>query len=130
MTRPAHLDVEGLLGKRGALSAAMPGFELRPQQVQLAQAVEAALREATHLVAEAGTGTGKTLAYLVPAALSGKKIIVSTATRNLQDQIFFKDIPLLRDAVGLSFDAALLKGRANYLCAHRFEAFERSPLFA
>ncbi len=108
----------------------MPGFELRPPQVELARAVEAALREGTHLVAEAGTGTGKTLAYLVPAALSGKKIIISTATRNLQDQIFFKDIPLLRDEVGLSFDAALLKGRANYLCAHRFEAFERAPLFA
>jgi len=130
VTRPSPLDVEGLLGTRGALSAAMPGFELRPAQVQLARAVEAALREGTHLVAEAGTGTGKTLAYLVPAALSGKKVIISTATRNLQDQIFFKDIPLLRDAVGLPFDAALLKGRANYLCAQRFEAFERAPLFA
>ncbi len=126
----SQLDVEGLLGTRGALSAAMPGFELRPPQVALAQAVEAALREGTHLIAEAGTGTGKTLAYLVPAVLSGKKIIISTATRNLQDQIFFKDIPLLRDQVGLSFDAALLKGRANYLCAHRFESFDRAPLFA
>ena len=68
------LDVESLLGTRGALSAAMPGFELRPQQVELARAVETALREGEHLVAEAGTGTGKTLAYLVPAALSGKKV--------------------------------------------------------
>ena len=124
------LDVEGLLGTRGALRAAMPQFELRPPQVALARAVEAALENGTHLVAEAGTGTGKTLAYLVPAVLSGKKIIISTATRNLQDQIFFKDIPLLRDAVGLRFEAALLKGRANYLCANRFEAFERAPLFA
>jgi ATP-dependent DNA helicase DinG len=125
-----HLDVESMLGTRGALSAAMPGFELRPQQVLLAQAVAAALREGTHLVAEAGTGTGKTLAYLVPAVLSGKKVIISTATRNLQDQIFFKDIPLLRDEVGLPFEAAMLKGRANYLCAQRFEAFESAPLFA
>jgi ATP-dependent DNA helicase DinG len=125
-----HVDVEGMLGVRGALSAAMPGFELRPQQVQLARAVERALAEGTHLVAEAGTGTGKTLAYLVPAALSGKKVIISTATRNLQDQIFLKDIPLLRDGVGLQFEAALLKGRANYLCAHRFESFEKAPLFA
>ncbi len=125
-----HLDVEALLGVRGALSAAMPQFELRPAQVALARAVETALREGTHLVAEAGTGTGKTLAYLVPAVLSGKKVIISTATRNLQDQIFFKDIPLLREGVGLPFDAALLKGRANYLCGYRFEAFERAPLFA
>jgi ATP-dependent DNA helicase DinG len=124
------LDVEGLLGTRGALSAAMPAFELRPPQLQLARAVEKALQEGTHLVAEAGTGTGKTLAYLVPAALSGRRVILSTATRNLQDQIFFKDIPLLRDAVGLPFEAALLKGRANYLCAHRFDQFERAPLFA
>ncbi len=124
------LDVEGLLGTRGALSAAMPAFELRPSQLQLARAVEKALRDGTHLIAEAGTGTGKTLAYLVPAALSGRKIILSTATKNLQDQIFFKDIPLLRDAVGLPFEAALLKGRANYLCAHRFDQFERAPLFA
>jgi len=128
-SRP-QLDVEGLLGTRGALSAAMPGFELRPPQLKLARAVEEALRHGTHLVAEAGTGTGKTLAYLVPSALSGKKVIISTATRNLQDQIFFKDIPLLRDEVGLEFDAALLKGRANYLCAHRFEWFERAPMFA
>ncbi len=122
--------VEGVLGPGGALSAALQGYEHRPAQLELASAVEAALSRKTHLLAEAGTGTGKTLAYLVPAVLSGKRVIVSTATRTLQEQVFTKDIPLLRDAVGLPFEAALLKGRSNYLCAQRFEAFDRAPTFA
>lgn len=125
-----HATVDGVLGPRGALSAALSGYEHRPAQLELATAVESALARGTHLLAEAGTGTGKTLAYLVPAVLSGKRVIISTATRNLQEQVFTKDIPLLRDAVGLPFEAALLKGRSNYLCAHRFEAFDRAPTFA
>ncbi|MBE2248962.1 MAG: ATP-dependent DNA helicase [Myxococcus sp.] len=96
----------------------------------MAGAVEAALSSDTPLLAEAGTGTGKTLGYLVPAVLSGKRVIISTATRTLQDQVFEKDIPLLRDVVGLPFEAALLKGRSNYLCAQRFEAFDQSPTFS
>ncbi|MCA2977425.1 MAG: ATP-dependent DNA helicase [Myxococcaceae bacterium] len=96
----------------------------------MARAVALALETKTPLLAEAGTGTGKTLAYLVPAALSGQRVVVSTATRTLQDQVFTKDIPLLRDVVGLPFTAALLKGRSNYLCAQRFEAFDQSPSFA
>src|SRR5262249_52811809 len=73
---------------------------------------------------EAGTGTGKTLAYLIPAILSGKRVLVSTGTKNLQEQIFFKDLPTLRDALGVPFTATLMKGRSNYLCLHRFESFE------
>ncbi|MBL8940670.1 MAG: ATP-dependent DNA helicase [Archangium sp.] len=96
----------------------------------MARGVEVALETGTALLAEAGTGTGKTLGYLVPAVLSGKRVVVSTATRTLQDQVFTKDIPLLRDVVGLPFEAALLKGRSNYLCAHRFEAFDQAPTFA
>ncbi|MBM4778656.1 MAG: ATP-dependent DNA helicase [Archangiaceae bacterium] len=96
----------------------------------MAKGVEVALETGTALLAEAGTGTGKTLGYLVPAVLSGKRVVVSTATRTLQDQVFTKDIPLLRDVVGLPFEAALLKGRSNYLCAHRFEAFDQAPSFA
>jgi len=118
------------LGPTGALSTALPNYEHRPSQLQLARAIDSALDRGRFLLAEAGTGTGKTLAYLVPAVLSGQRVIISTATRTLQDQIFFKDIPLLRDRVGLGLTAALLKGRTNYLCAHRFEAFEKSPMFA
>ena len=119
-----------MLGPTGALSVALPNYEHRPSQLQLARAIDSALERGRFLLAEAGTGTGKTLAYLVPAVLSQQRVIVSTATRTLQDQIFFKDIPLLRDRIGLDFSAALLKGRTNYLCAHQFEAFEKAPLFA
>lgn len=128
----AHLEgltVDGVLGPGGALSAALPAYEHRPPQLALANAVARALHDGRFLLAEAGTGTGKTLAYLVPAVLSKKRVIISTATRTLQEQVFLKDIPLLRDVVGLPFRAALLKGRANYLCAQRFDAFERNPLF-
>src|SRR4029079_72 len=75
------------------------------------------------LIAEAGPGTGKTLAYLVPAILSGTRVLVCTGTKNLQEQIFLKDLPLLRDALGKPFSATLMKGRSNYLCRHRFETY-------
>ena len=78
------------------------------------------------LLAEAGTGTGKTLAYLVPAILSRQRVLVSTGTKNLQEQIFFKDIPALRDALGVPFTATCMKGRANYLCLHRLDQLERT----
>jgi ATP-dependent DNA helicase DinG len=122
--------VDGVLGPTGALAAVLPGYEHRPAQLDMARAVALALETKTPLLAEAGTGTGKTLAYLVPAVLSGQRVVVSTATRTLQDQVFTKDIPLLRDVVGLPFSAALLKGRSNYLCAQRFEAFDQAPSFA
>ncbi len=128
--KSGRIDVDGVLGPGGALAAVLPGYEPRESQLVLARAVERALEKGQHLLAEAGTGTGKTLAYLVPALLSGKKVVVSTATRTLQDQVFFKDLPLLREGVGLDVDASLLKGRSNYLCAQRFEAFEARPLFA
>jgi ATP-dependent DNA helicase DinG len=96
----------------------------------MAHAVARAIDGRRYLVAEAGTGTGKTLAYLVPAALSGKRVVVSTATKALQEQIWWKDIPLLRDRCGLPFEAAYLKGRANYLCLHRAAEFARAPTFA
>lgn len=96
----------------------------------MARSVERAFNERGYLLAEAGTGTGKTLAYLVPALLSGRRVVVSTATKTLQDQIFFKDLPLLKERVGLEFEAAYLKGRSNYLCLHRFGQFEADPQFA
>lgn len=127
---PDGLTVDGILGPDGALSAALERYEHRPAQVEMARAVARALQDDRFLLAEAGTGTGKTLAYLVPAILSGKRVIISTATRTLQEQIFLKDLPLLRDEVGLPVSAALLKGRNNYLCAARFERFEKQPLFS
>jgi ATP-dependent DNA helicase DinG len=93
----------------------------------MADAVEHALSHDHVLVCEAGTGTGKTLAYLVPAILSGKKVVISTATRALQEQIFNKDIPLIRQTLGLRVDAALMKGLSNYLCLRRFGEFRASP---
>jgi ATP-dependent DNA helicase DinG len=118
-----------VLGPRGALAGVLDGYEHRPAQLAMAHAVADALHQHHFLLAEAGTGTGKTLAYLVPALLSGQRVVVSTATRTLQEQLFLKDVPLLRDQVGLELSVALLKGRSNYLCAQRFEAFERAPLF-
>lgn len=123
------ITVEGVLGPGGALSGALHRYEHRPEQLQMALAVERAFERREILLAEAGTGTGKTLAYLVPAVLSGRKVVISTATRNLQEQVFFKDMPLLKDRVGVEFEAALLKGRSNYLCVHRFEQFDHAPSF-
>jgi len=121
--------VEAVLGRRGALSRALPGWEERPDQLAMAEAVAEALAGRRYLVAEAGTGTGKTLAYLVPAALSGRRLVVSTATKTLQEQLWLRDIPLLRQECGLDFSAAVLKGRSNYYCLARGEAFARAPTF-
>jgi ATP-dependent DNA helicase DinG len=105
-----------LFGPRGIFAGAIPDFEYRPAQLQMAEAVERAIDTGETLLAEAGTGTGKTLAYLVPAILSGKKTVVATGTKTLQEQLFFKDIPLLVRALPKRFVASLMKGRANYLC--------------
>jgi ATP-dependent DNA helicase DinG len=110
----------------GALAQALEGFEARAGQVEMAEAVATVLARGGVLLAEAGTGTGKTLAYLVPAILSRKRVLVSTGTKNLQEQIFFKDLPVLRDALRIPFTATCMKGRGNYLCLHRFDAFRDS----
>ena len=119
-----------VLGPGGSLERAIPAYEHRPQQLALARRIWDALTERRYVLAEAGTGTGKTLAYLVPALLSGRKVVVSTATKALQEQIFFKDVPLLARALGRPIRAAYMKGRANYLCKARFEEFARAPTFA
>ena len=105
----------------GALARVLPDFEPRAGQVDMALAVARAFDEGGVLLAEAGTGTGKTLAYLVPAILSRQRILISTGTRNLQEQIYFKDIPALGDALDVPFTATLMKGRANYVCLHRLD---------
>lgn len=109
-----------LLAEDGPLARHFEGYEARPGQLELTSAVERALAEDGILLCEAGTGTGKTLAYLVPALLSGRKVVVSTATRALQEQIATRDIPLIRRALGLPAEVAVMKGLGNYLCLRRF----------
>ena len=111
-----------VLGPGSPLSKALPGWEHREGQLEMAEAVERALEEEHHLFVEAGTGTGKTLAYLVPAVLSGRKVVISTATRALQEQIFTKDLPIVAEALavhGVPLRASLMKGLSNYLCLRR-----------
>ncbi|MCW8840805.1 MAG: ATP-dependent DNA helicase [Gammaproteobacteria bacterium] len=117
------------LSRDGPFARLLPGYAVRTQQQEMASAVEQALAQEGLLVAEAGTGTGKTFAYLVPALLSGKRVIISTGTRNLQDQLFHKDVPLVRKALAVPVDVALLKGRANYLCLHRMELAQSEGRF-
>ena len=117
-----------LLGPGGALARALPSYEPRGSQLQMAEAVASALEHGRALAVEAGTGTGKTLAYLVPAARSGLKVIVSTATKTLQEQLADKDVPLLR-SLGVEARFAFLKGRQNYLCILRKEQFDQAPTF-
>src|SRR6188508_1377752 len=116
-------DVAEVFAGDGPLSQAVPDFEPREAQRQMASAVASALQDGGVLLAEAGTGTGKTLAYLVPAILSGQRVLVSTGTKNLQEQIYFKDLGVLREALDVPFTATYMKGRGNYLCLHRFESF-------
>jgi ATP-dependent DNA helicase DinG len=116
-----NTDYDDVFKSNGPLARALPGYAYRPEQAAMAKAVGLALARLEPLVVEAGTGTGKTFAYLVPALLSGRSTIISTGTRTLQDQLFRRDVPLLAKALGLPVKIALLKGRANYLCRHRLE---------
>ncbi len=113
-----------ILDEHGAIADLVPGFTVRPQQVEMAEAIREAIDNGESLICEAGTGTGKTFAYLVPALQSGYKVIISTGTRHLQDQLFTRDLPLVRKAVGRPLNVALLKGRANYLCLYRMKLAE------
>jgi ATP-dependent DNA helicase DinG len=116
--------VEGFFGPGGALARALPGYEQRPEQEALADAVDAALATDEHLLAEVGTGTGKSLAYLIPALESGRRVVVSTATKALQEQLLTKDVPVAAAALGREVRVAVLKGRQNYLCRHGLHGFE------
>ena len=113
------MDMAELLGSDGPLARHAPGFAPRFQQQQMATAVEAILNEGGTLIVEAGTGTGKTYAYLAPALLSGRRVIISTGTRHLQDQLYHRDLPIVRRALKSPAKVALLKGRGNYLCRYR-----------
>jgi ATP-dependent DNA helicase DinG len=117
-------DLSDIFAPEGPLSKAVDGYRPRQAQIELAQAVEQAIRERSTLVAEAGTGTGKTWAYLVPAFFSGGKVMVSTGTRTLQDQLFRRDLPRLRKALALPIMVSLLKGRGNYVCHYHLERLQ------
>lgn len=115
------IDIATAFAADGPLAAVMPGFRARTQQIEMALAVDEAIVNQTTLIAEAGTGTGKTMAYLTPALLRGGKVIISTGTKNLQDQLFHRDLPTVRGALGVPAIIALLKGRANYVCHYHLE---------
>ncbi len=116
--------MEAIFGPGGDLERALPGYEARLEQAALAAAVEAALASGEHLLAEAGTGTGKSLAYLIPALASGQRVVVSTATKALQEQLLTKDVPVAAAALGREVEVAVLKGRQNYLCRNALHGFE------
>ena len=122
--------MQDFFGPGGVLEQRLGDYEYRPSQVRMAEAVRRALEEQSHVIIEAGTGTGKTLAYLLPALLHGRRILVSTGTKTLQDQIFYKDIPLLESIVGRPIRAAYLKGRNNYLCRLKLETLHAEGLFS
>ena len=124
------IDLARVFGPDGPLARELPAYRLRAEQLAMAEAVARAIGEGGQLVAEAGTGTGKTFAYLVPALLSGGKVIVSTGTKTLQDQLFSRDLPLVRDALKVPVTVALLKGRSNYVCHYHLERSRLQDSFA
>jgi ATP-dependent DNA helicase DinG len=122
------VSYDDLFGPEGALARAIPGFATRTEQIAMANHVHRALHRGGKLIVEAGTGTGKTFAYLAPALLSARRVVVSTGTRTLQDQLFHRDLPSIAKALGRPVRVALLKGRANYLCLHRLELAEQQAI--
>ena len=127
---PAPFTVRKFFSRSGPLARAHPNYEFRQGQIEMALAVEAALAEKRHQIVEAGTGTGKTLAYLVPAILSGKRVVISTGTKNLQEQIFYKDIPFLAQFFPGGIKACYMKGRSNYACRQKIYDAEREPILS
>jgi ATP-dependent DNA helicase DinG len=127
-TKPSN--VGQFFARKGVLSTWHPNYEFRPGQLEMAEAVAEALAGRRHLVVEAGTGTGKTLAYLVPAILSGRRIVVSTGTKNLQEQLFFKDIPFLQQHFNRPLKVCYMKGRSNYACRQRIYDAETEPILS
>jgi ATP-dependent DNA helicase DinG len=124
------LTARQFFSRHGILSRWHPRYEFRPGQLEMGEAVEAALAEKKHLLVDAGTGTGKTLAYLVPALLSGKRVVVSTGTKNLQEQLFYKDVPFLEKHFDRPLQVCYMKGRANFACRQKIYDAEREPMLS
>src|SRR4051795_5080164 len=124
--------MQSIFGPDGLIATTHPEYEHRPGQIAMAEAVLRAFHEKRHLIVEAGTGTGKTLAYLVPAIAAavsrGQRVIISTGTKNLQEQLMEKDIPFLQRVLPRKFSAAYMKGRSNYACLQRIKRAENSPM--
>ncbi|HYL69080.1 MAG TPA: ATP-dependent DNA helicase [Candidatus Limnocylindria bacterium] len=127
--KPAEqISMEEIFGPGGLLEKRHPGYEFRPSQLAMAEIVEQAFQKKQHVVIEAGTGTGKTLAYLIPAIRSGRRVVVSTATKSLQEQLFQKDVPFLQKYFAPNLKAALMKGRSNFLCRQKVHQMEGQPV--
>jgi ATP-dependent DNA helicase DinG len=126
---PRHeISIDGVFGPGGLLEKRHPGYEFRPSQLEMARRMEEAFEQHHHTVIEAGTGTGKTLAYLIPAIRSGRRVVISTATKSLQEQLFQKDVPFLRKHFAPNLKVALMKGRANFLCRQKVHQMDGQPV--
>jgi len=123
-----ELTIEEIFGPGGALEKQLPNYEPRASQIEMARIADEAFSKHQHAVIEAGTGTGKTLAYLIPAIRSGRRVVISTATKSLQEQLFQKDIPFLQKHFAPNLKAALMKGRANFLCRQKVHQMEGQPV--
>jgi ATP-dependent DNA helicase DinG len=123
-----EITVEGIFGPGGLLEKRHPGYEFRPSQLAMAEIADQAFAKHQHVVIEAGTGTGKTLAYLIPAIRSGRRVVISTATKSLQEQLFQKDVPFLQKHFAPNLKAALMKGRANFLCRQKVHQMDGQPI--
>jgi ATP-dependent DNA helicase DinG len=122
------LSIADIFGPGGILEKRQPGYEFRPAQLEMAELVEQAFQKHQHALLEAGTGTGKTLAYLIPAIRSGRRVVISTATKSLQEQLFKKDIPFLQRHLAPNLNVALMKGRNNFLCLHKVQQMDGQPV--
>src|SRR5271155_2427831 len=118
------VTIEGIFGAGGLLESRHPGYEFRSSQLAMAEIVDEAFQKHQHAIIEAGTGTGKTLAYLIPAIRSGRRVVISTATKSLQEQLFNKDVPFLQKHFAPNLKAALMKGRNNFLCRQKVNQME------
>jgi len=127
-TQPEEVTVESIFGPGGQLEKRHPGYEFRRSQLEMAKIADEAFQKHQHVVIEAGTGTGKTLAYLIPAIRSGRRVIISTATKSLQEQLFQKDVPFLQKYFAPNLKAALMKGRSNFLCRQKVHQMEGQPV--
>jgi ATP-dependent DNA helicase DinG len=128
-TKPAEeVSIEGIFGPGGLLEKRHTGYEFRPSQLGMAEIVEGAFQKQQHVVIEAGTGTGKTLAYLIPAIRSGRRVVISTATKSLQEQLFQKDVPFLQKHFAPNLKVALMKGRSNFLCRQKVHQMAGQPV--
>src|SRR6202022_2047295 len=124
------LTIDEVLGRRGLLARVLAGYEYRPAQIAMGKIVNRGFLEQVHVMVEAGTGTGKSFGYLVPALLSGQSVVVSTATLALQEQLLTKDIPLLLRALDSKASVVQLKGRGNYLCRDKLEQLRKQLTLA